>query len=100
MKGDHKKVFSTSSLLASIDIISWMIYLFHINENRRGAVTVTKMLKINLTVLGLQLLNKCLNFLFNLKPAPLATTLLKKELLHASDSISPVRYVVNSKGYW
>ena len=61
---------------------------------------VTKILKINSAFLELRLLNECLNFLFNLRPAPLAITLLKKELLHASDSISPVRYVVYSEVYW
>ena len=85
--------------MSPIDI-SWMTYLFHTNETRRGAVTVTKILKIGSALLGLRLLNECLNFLFNLRPALLATTLLKKELLDASDSISRVRYVVNSEGYW
>ena len=70
------------------------------NKTRRGAVTVTKIRKINSTLLGLRLLNECLKFLFSLRPAPVATTLLKKELLHASDSISLVRYVVHRVGYW
>ena len=81
-------MFPTSSLLASIDIIFGTIYLFYITETRRGAVTVTKILKINSTLFGLRLLNEYFNFLLNLRPGPLAITLLNKELVHSSDSIS------------
>ena len=41
------------------------------------------------------LFNKYLNFLSNMRPAPKATTLYI--LVHASDSIPPVRYIVHSE---
>ena len=88
-------MFFTSSLLASIDIVFGIIYFFRVNETRRGAVTITKILKINSTPLGLLLLNQYFSFSSNLRPVPLAEK--KKELVHASDSISPVRYVATVK---
>ena len=60
-------MFPTSSLFASINIIVRTISLFHVNETRRGTVMVTKILKINSTILGLQLLNEYYNFFIELK---------------------------------
>ena len=74
-------MFPISSLLASIDIVFGMIYLFHINETRRSAVTVKKIL----------IVQHVSSFLYNMRPAPKATTLYI--LVHASDSIPPVRYI-------